>query len=281
MHGEPAEARDAAPSVRPLEPHRAGALSVHFDDEEAERLGVALGALDLRADLVVSLRANGREERLDVLVRDELDQEVGVVGARASDRHAHAVDSCARTPKKRCPEARTAPATMSAKPAIIAAVTGSSSRSAPYATANAGMRYVTIESFAAPVQPEHAEEEELARERRDEDEAGEPGERRPTGHLGRRVHDREREQHHGGGEHVPRREDGSRDVVHLQLPVDAAARVRERREDDRERPGERPPSALRREAGEERDAEEADRHTDDSDEPDRARAGGTSRRGGT
>ena len=52
-------------------------------------------------------------------------------------------------------------------------------------------------------------------------------------------------EHERGGEHGPRREHGPRDVVHLELPVDAAARVRERREDDRERARERPPAALR------------------------------------
>ena len=62
-----------------LEAHRARALAVGLDDEDAERLGLGLGALDLREDLVASLRAHGGEERLDVLVRDELDEEVDVV----------------------------------------------------------------------------------------------------------------------------------------------------------------------------------------------------------
>src|SRR4029079_1539116 len=143
MHGESAEARDAAPRVRPLEPHRACPLSVHLDQEEPERVRFVLRALDLCADLGVSIRANGREERLDVLVCDELDQEGHVVGAGASDGHAHAVASCTRTPKKRCPDARTAPATMNANPAIMAAVTGSSRRSAPDATATGGRRGAT------------------------------------------------------------------------------------------------------------------------------------------
>jgi hypothetical protein len=101
VHGEAAEAGDAAPDVRALETHRAGALAVDLDEEEPEPFRVTLGALDLRDDLVASLRARRSEERLDVLVRDELDEEVGVVGARTSDGDVQTVLSCARIPKKR------------------------------------------------------------------------------------------------------------------------------------------------------------------------------------
>ena len=66
----------------PLEPHRPGALAVDLDDEDAERLGLGLRALDLGDELLASLRAHRGEERLDVLVRDELDEELDVV-ARA------------------------------------------------------------------------------------------------------------------------------------------------------------------------------------------------------
>ena len=48
---------------------------------------------DLRENLVASLRTDGGEERLDVLVRHELDQEVGVVEAGAADCDVHAADS--------------------------------------------------------------------------------------------------------------------------------------------------------------------------------------------
>ena len=84
------------------------------------------------------------------------------------------------------------------------------------------------------------------------------------GQLARRVENRERKQHERCGEHVPRCEDGSGDVADLQLPVDAARRVREGREDDRERPGDRPPAAARVEAGERCHAEEPERDTRDA-----------------
>ena len=81
-----------------LEAHRAGALAVDLDEEDAERLRVGVRAGDLLEDLVAALRAHGSEEGLDVLVPDEVDEEVGVVGARASDGDGHAGSSCARTP---------------------------------------------------------------------------------------------------------------------------------------------------------------------------------------
>ena len=123
-----------------LEAHRPRALAVDLDHEDAECVGLGLRALDLREDLLAILRPHGGEERLDVLVRHELDEEVDVVSARPPDRHPHAGVSCTRTPNKRCPEASAAPTAMSANPTSIAVVTGSSSRSAPYTTAKAGMR---------------------------------------------------------------------------------------------------------------------------------------------
>ena len=121
MDGEAAEVRDPAADVRALEAHRPGALAVDLDQEDAERVRVGLRARDLREDLVATLRSHGGEERLDVLVRHELDEEVGVVRARAPDRHLHAGSSCARTPKSRCPEASATPSRISASPASSAA----------------------------------------------------------------------------------------------------------------------------------------------------------------
>ena len=81
---------------------------------------------------VVILRADRGEERLDVLVRDELDEEVDVVGAaHGGSRRSRGRPPVRRTPKKRSPDASATPARMSARPASIAVVTGSSSSSAP------------------------------------------------------------------------------------------------------------------------------------------------------
>ena len=85
MDGKAAEVGDAAALVRALEAHRAGALPVDLDDEHAERVGLGLGAGDLGQDLLATLRSHGGEERLDVLVRDELDEKIDVVGAGSTD----------------------------------------------------------------------------------------------------------------------------------------------------------------------------------------------------
>ena len=61
--------------------------------KSAESVQIGLGSRDLRENLVASLRTDGGEERLDVLVRHELDQEVGVVEAGAADCDVHAADS--------------------------------------------------------------------------------------------------------------------------------------------------------------------------------------------
>src|SRR4249919_1488503 len=125
-----AEVCDPASSVPPFEAHRPGALAVRLDDEDAEGIRLAVGAGDLGEDLLASLRAHGREVRLDVLVADELDEEVGVVRACAPDRDHYAGSSCTRTPNRRWPEASATPSSMSASPVIATALTGSSSSAA-------------------------------------------------------------------------------------------------------------------------------------------------------
>ena len=70
---------------------------VDLDQEDAERLRVGVRPGDLLEDLVAPLCAHGSEEGLDVLVPHEVDEEVGVVGARAPDRDRHAGSSWART----------------------------------------------------------------------------------------------------------------------------------------------------------------------------------------
>ena len=89
MHGEAAEVRDPAADVAALEAHRPGPLAVDLDDEDAERVGLGVRAVDLGEELLESLRAHRGEERLDVLVRHELGEEVGVVRSRSPDRDVH------------------------------------------------------------------------------------------------------------------------------------------------------------------------------------------------
>jgi hypothetical protein len=97
MDGQAAQVGDPAASVAALEAHRACALAVDLDEEDAERFGVGAGPADLFENLVAPLRAHCGEEGLDVLVPDEADEEVRVLGPGASDRDRHAGSSWART----------------------------------------------------------------------------------------------------------------------------------------------------------------------------------------
>ncbi len=90
MDGEAAEIGNSAALVGAFEVHRPCAPAVHLDDEDAERIGLGLGALHLTADRLRIFRPHRREEGLDILVRDELDEEVHVVEARAPDGDVHA-----------------------------------------------------------------------------------------------------------------------------------------------------------------------------------------------
>ena len=114
------------------------------------------------------------------------------------------------------------------------------------------------------MQPEHAEEEELAGEGRDEDQAEQAGERGRPGELARGVDERERREQDRCGQHVPGCENGAGDVANLQLAIDASARVRERREHDGECPRDDPPATRGIEADQCRDSQKAQRYTGDA-----------------
>jgi hypothetical protein len=101
MDREPAEIGDAAAGVCALEAHRPGTLAVDLDDEDSEGIRLGDGARDLRMELVVPLRTHRGEERLDVFVRDEPDQEVDVVRSGAPDGDHYAGSSCPRTSNRR------------------------------------------------------------------------------------------------------------------------------------------------------------------------------------
>ena len=90
---EPAQVCDPAAPVRPLEAHRPCAFAAHLDDEHPERVRLRGRPLDLAQDRFAILRPHRGEERLDLVVREELDEEVDVVQARTSNRHAHAGSS--------------------------------------------------------------------------------------------------------------------------------------------------------------------------------------------
>ncbi len=88
---EPADASDAAALVHTLEAHRTCALAADLDDEAAERLGLRERALHLGRHLLAPAGAPAAEERLDVRVVDELDEELDIGGAGAAKRDVRVV----------------------------------------------------------------------------------------------------------------------------------------------------------------------------------------------
>src|SRR5262249_43912924 len=89
VNRKPTEVRDPAADVRALEPHGPGALAVDLDDEDTESVRFGLGTFDLGADLVLAVRADCREERLDLVVGHEADEEVDVVLAGTTEGDGH------------------------------------------------------------------------------------------------------------------------------------------------------------------------------------------------
>ena len=134
VDGEPAEVRDPAAPVRAVEAHRPRPQSVDLDHEAAARVRVGLALTDLCEELLGRAGADDREEGRDLLVRDERHEELDVVLAGPPDRDGHGGDGASagvRPRSRRAPEAKPTPARMSARPPIAAAVTGSSSSTAP------------------------------------------------------------------------------------------------------------------------------------------------------
>src|ERR687897_644824 len=119
VDGDAAELRDPATSILLREAHHARALAVDLDHEPPVLVGLALRALDLFEDLLPCRRATGREERVDVVVRRQLDEEVDVVGPGTPDRDTHvragSTASGARAGRS-TPEPSAAPAAAASQP---------------------------------------------------------------------------------------------------------------------------------------------------------------------
>ena len=169
------------------------------------------------------------EERLDVLVRHELDEEVGVIRAGTPDRDGHAALSCACTPKSRCPEARMTPTRIRVSPASAIALMVSSEQHCTVGDCEARHQVRDERQAATAEQPQHAEEEELSEKGRDQREREKSCKRRRARRLRRRIGDRERKEHDRPDDHRPRSEDRPRRVVDVELAVDATGCVRQRR----------------------------------------------------
>src|SRR5690348_16353542 len=91
MHRETLQPRDLVRLALLVVAERTGALTLELDDHAPEALRLALGALDLLQHRRRLARAPRPEERIDVVVAIEGDEEVDVVGSRAAERD-HAVD---------------------------------------------------------------------------------------------------------------------------------------------------------------------------------------------
>src|SRR5205085_5636212 len=122
------EPRDSAPSVLDLEAHHAGTLAVDLDDEPPEGERLPLRALDLGQELLRLPRPARAQERLDVVVVGELDDEVEVARLGSADRRPHR----SRLVRRRmAPVPSATPPRTSPRPATAAAVSGSPRKRAP------------------------------------------------------------------------------------------------------------------------------------------------------
>ena len=134
MDGEAAQLRDAAALVRDGEAHDACASAVELDDEASEVLRLALGALDLLEQLVARRGSSRGEERVDIVVARQRDEELDVVGSSAPDRHVHGRAGSTASGGalgRSSPEPSATPARISTRPTTIHAVISSSSSNAP------------------------------------------------------------------------------------------------------------------------------------------------------
>ena len=248
MDGEPAELRDPAALVRDGEAHDAGARAVDLDDEAAEVLRLALGALDLLEQLLARRGASRREERVDVVVARQRDEELDVVGSSAADRHAHgragstaSGDAFGRS----SPEPSATPARISTRPTTIHAVISSSSSNGAVEQRGdreqvrhePGLERAVVGDDLHEDQDPDAGARDAERDHR--------GDRLPAGHIVRRLREPERKQRDRRAEHRRRRERDRVEPLGLALEEQARDRVEDRRDDHGERAGDRPGIDLR------------------------------------
>ena len=105
VDGEAAAVDDAHPLARDVVARRTRRLAVDLGDEPAERLRLALRPVDVGEHVLERAAARAAEERLRVLARDELEQELGVraVGAPELDGHAATLSERRRCRARRPP----------------------------------------------------------------------------------------------------------------------------------------------------------------------------------
>ena len=143
MDGEPAQVGDPVPTAAAREAHRPRQVAVDLDHEQAVDVRLGLVPLDVGRQRVTVVRPARGEKRLHILVRDEVDEEVEVVGPSAADRDHYAGSSLGAARRRtvnRSPEPRAIPTRISPSPSNIGFVIGSERKSAPYAIAKPGIR---------------------------------------------------------------------------------------------------------------------------------------------
>src|SRR5207247_1552619 len=121
---------DPVPLVRAVKAGAPGTLAVQLDDEPAVLERLALRALDLGQHVLERLAGAPPEEGPGLLVRDQLEQETGIVGSRAAELDAHSGNTRVRR-DRRTPEPRATPPRINASPPKAAAPKRSSRKIAP------------------------------------------------------------------------------------------------------------------------------------------------------
>src|SRR5438067_486548 len=131
MNGEPLEMRDPRAAVVDLEAHGARAAAVDLDHESPVPRRIGDRTLELGSEGVAIAGRAAAEERLDVRVIQELEQEVEIVDPCSPDRDHGVSAAGARRGKRSVPVPSATPARMSSSPPIAEAVTFSSRKIAP------------------------------------------------------------------------------------------------------------------------------------------------------
>src|SRR5262249_13581496 len=85
VHRQPFQARDLRSRVHGLESEPTGALAVDFDHETTELARLRHGAFDLGAKRIAIECSAAAEERLDLLVVEEAEEELEVIASRPAN----------------------------------------------------------------------------------------------------------------------------------------------------------------------------------------------------
>ena len=156
-------ARSGSRPIATLEPHRAGRTAVDLDHEQSERLRLALGALDRGEIPSRSFALIAGEIRLDLLVGEELDEEVGVLDRRSPQLHVST--AAGRLIGRHTPDPSATPPRIRPSPPSMVGRSGSSRISRPVDEGGHGQQVRDEREPGGAEEAQHPEEDEL-RDRR-------------------------------------------------------------------------------------------------------------------